>query len=115
MKQTAISISALALPLLKKEQVKSVNNSTDKKLNVVCISGHPGDPEFGCGGTLAKYSDAGHKVSIIYLTRGEASDTSKTYQQIAALRTREAETSCNVLKATAIFAGQIDANTELNT
>ena len=114
MLQTAMGIGALALPSLKNEQIRAVNHSTEKKLNVVCIGAHPGDPEFGCGGTLAKYSDAGHKVSIIYLTRGEASDSSKTYEQMAALRTREAETACNVLKATAIFAGQIDANTELN-
>ncbi len=112
--QTAMGISALALPSLQSEQIKSVGHSTEKKLNVVCIGAHPGDPEFGCGGTLAKYSDAGHKVSIIYLTRGEASDPSKTYEEMAALRTGEAEIACNVLNATAIFAGQIDANTELN-
>src|SRR5437764_149772 len=112
--QTALGIGALALPSLKNEQIRAVNHSTEKKLNVVCIGAHPGDPEFGCGGTLAKYSDAGHKVSIIYLTRGEASDPSKTYEQMAGLRTKEAETACNVLKATAIFTGQIDANTELN-
>src|SRR5947209_17793002 len=112
--QTALGIGALALPSLKDEPIKTVDHSTEKKLNVVCIGAHPGDPEFGCGGTLVKYSDAGHKVSIIYLTRGEASDSSKTYEQMAALRTREAEIACNALQATAIFAGQIDANTELN-
>jgi LmbE family N-acetylglucosaminyl deacetylase len=112
--QAVIGIGAIAIPSLKNEQIKADDHSTEKKLNVVCIGAHPGDPEFGCGGTLAKYSDAGHQVSIIYLTRGEASDSSKTYQQMAALRTREAEIACNTLKATAIFAGQIDANTELN-
>jgi LmbE family N-acetylglucosaminyl deacetylase len=113
--QTAMGIGALALPSLKKELTNTdIDHLPEKKLNIVCIGAHPGDPEFGCGGTLAKYSDAGHNVSIIYLTRGEASDTSKTYEQMAALRTKEAEIACKVLKATAIFAGQIDANTELN-
>ena len=113
--QTAISVSALVLPSLKKEQTETIiDHLPENKLNIVCIGAHPGDPEFGCGGTLAKYSDAGHNVSIVYLTRGEASDTSKTYEQMAALRTREAEIACNALKASAIFAGQIDANTELS-
>src|SRR3954454_6271599 len=113
--QTAISVSALVLPALKKEQTETIiDHLPENKLNIVCIGAHPGDPEFGCGGTLAKYSDAGHKVSVVYLTRGEASDTSKTYEQMAALRTREAEIACNALKASAIFAGQKDANTELS-
>ena len=41
----------------------------DKKLHIVCVGAHPGDPEFGCGGTMAKYSDAGHQVTFLYLTR----------------------------------------------
>jgi LmbE family N-acetylglucosaminyl deacetylase len=86
----------------------------DKKLHVVCLGAHPGDPEFGCGGTLARYIDAGHSVTIIYLTRGEAGDPTKTFEQSAALRTAEAEKACALLKAKPVFAGQIDANTELN-
>lgn len=109
-----MGIGALALPSLQAEQTKVVDRSPGKRLNIVCIGAHPGDPEFGCGGTLANYSDAGHKVTIIYLTRGEASDSSKTYEQMAALRTKEAEIACEALKATPVFAGQIDANTELN-
>lgn len=84
------------------------------KLNVVCVGAHPGDPEFGCGGTMARYSDAGHNVTFLYLTRGEAGDPSKTYEQSAALRTREAEEACRLLKTTPRFAGQIDGNTVLN-
>jgi LmbE family N-acetylglucosaminyl deacetylase len=89
-------------------------SAVEKKLNIVCIGAHPGDPEFGCGGTLARYSDAGHRVIIIYLTHGEAGDPSKTFEQSAALRTHEADMACKVLRAKAIFAGQVDAHTELN-
>ena len=85
----------------------------DKKLTILCVGAHPGDPEFGCGGTLAKYSDAGYTVTIVYLTRGEAGDPTKSFAESAAVRTREAEASCKVLKAKALFAGQIDGNTEL--
>jgi LmbE family N-acetylglucosaminyl deacetylase len=54
------------------------------------IGGHPGDPESGCGGTLARYSVRGHNVTIIYPTRGEASIVGKTHDEAAAIRTDEA-------------------------
>ena len=85
-----------------------------KKLTVVCVGAHPGDPEFGCGGTMARYSDAGHNVIFMYLTRGEASDASKSYKEMAALRTKEADLSTSVLKATAKYVGQIDGETVLD-
>jgi LmbE family N-acetylglucosaminyl deacetylase len=86
----------------------------DKKLRIVCVGAHPGDPEFGCGGTMAKYSREGHAVTFIYLTRGEAGDPNKTYAESAALRTKEAESACKLLHVKPVFAGQIDGNTELN-
>ena len=86
----------------------------DKKLHVVCLGAHPGDPEFGCGGTMAKYSDAGHSVTFLYLTRGEASDPGKSYTEMAALRTKEAEISCKILNTKPRFVGQIDGNTVLD-
>lgn len=85
-----------------------------EKLKIVCIGAHPGDPEFGCGGTLAKYSDSGHDITIVYLTRGEASDESKSHEEMAKLRTGEAEVSCKILKAKTVFVGQIDGDTFLN-
>jgi LmbE family N-acetylglucosaminyl deacetylase len=85
-----------------------------EKLNIICVGAHPGDPEFGCGGTMAKYSDAGNNVTFLYLTRGEAGDPTKTFTESASLRTKEAEISCKILNAKPIFAGQVDANTELN-
>jgi LmbE family N-acetylglucosaminyl deacetylase len=85
-----------------------------KKLNIVCLGAHPGDPEFGCGGTLAKFTKAGHSVTCIYLTRGEAGDPSKSFAESAALRTREAETACKLLQCKTVFAGQIDGNTILS-
>jgi hypothetical protein len=71
-------------------QIAGIPQAGDKPLQIICLGGHPGDPEFGCGGTMAKYSDAGHKVTFLYITRGEASDPGKTYEQMAALRTAEA-------------------------
>lgn len=85
-----------------------------RKLKVVCVGGHPDDPESGCGATLARYSAAGHDVTIIYLTRGEAGIEGKTHEQAARIRTEEALKACKVLGAQPIFAGQIDGSTEVN-
>jgi LmbE family N-acetylglucosaminyl deacetylase len=91
----------------------SEKNRIEKKLHVVCLGAHPGDPEFGCGGTMARFARAGHSVTFIYLTRGEAGDPSKTFDESASLRTKEAEKACSLIQARAIFAGQIDGNTIL--
>ncbi len=118
-KLSAMGISSLAISQVSgatKESAQS-NKSKEshiKKLQIVCVGAHPGDPEFGCGGTMAKYSDAGHAVTFLYLTKGEASDPKISYAQMAALRIKEAEASCKILNALPLFAGQIDGNTVLD-
>ena len=109
-----LGILALSPFLASKNETTSALYHPDIKLRIVCVGAHPGDPEFGCGGTMAKYSHAGHSVTFIYLTRGEAGDPSKSYSESAAIRTKEAETACKLLNTKAIFANQIDGNTILN-
>jgi len=77
-------------------------------LPIMCVGGHPDDPESGCGGTLAKLKAAGHTVTIVYLTRGEAGIKRKTHDEAAAIRTKEAESACRILQAKPLFFGQID-------
>jgi LmbE family N-acetylglucosaminyl deacetylase len=90
------------------------NSAPAKMLKVVCVGGHPDDPESGCGGTLAKFAAMGHAVTIIYLTSGEAGIPGKSHDESAAIRTREAKEACVILKAKPIFAGQIDGDSILN-
>jgi LmbE family N-acetylglucosaminyl deacetylase len=85
----------------------------ERRLRVLVVGGHPGDPEAGCGGTIARYTAQGHEVTILYLTRGEAGVTGQSAEQAAATRTGEAETACKILKARAIYAGQMDGATEI--
>ena len=66
-----------------------------RPLNIVCVGAHPDDPESGCGGTLAKFVAAGHAVTIIYLTRGEAGITGKSNDEAAAIRSIAATPSWN--------------------
>jgi LmbE family N-acetylglucosaminyl deacetylase len=85
-----------------------------KRLRVVCVGAHPDDPESGCGGTLARYAEAGHDVTVLYLTRGEAGIAGKSHAVAATTRTAEAEAACRILGARAAFAGQIDGATEVS-
>lgn len=82
-------------------------------LRVVCVGAHPDDPESGCGGTLARYTEAGHRVTIVYLTRGEAGIKGQSHEQAAATRTAEAEAACKILGAHPVYAGQVDGQTEV--
>ncbi|HEV2483966.1 MAG TPA: PIG-L family deacetylase [Terracidiphilus sp.] len=53
--------------------------------------GNPDDPQSGCGGTIARYTDEGHEVVILYLTRGESGIERTSMQDAAAIRTAERE------------------------
>jgi len=84
------------------------------RARLVVVGGHPGDPEAGCGGTMARLAREGHDVVALYLTRGEAGVAGKTHEQAAEIRTAEAMKACEILKARAVFAGQVDGTTEVN-
>jgi LmbE family N-acetylglucosaminyl deacetylase len=105
---------ALTLPaLLTLDAAPKVAQIKPGSLKVVCVGGHPDDPESGCGGTLALYAAQGHRVTIVYLTRGERGIADKSESDAAAIRTAEAEAACGILGAKPVFAGQIDGATEL--
>lgn len=84
------------------------------KPKVVVAGAHPDDPESGCGGTIALYSDLGHDVVILYLTRGEAGISGTPAEEAARIRTAECHKACAILEAQPVFAGQIDGQTEVN-
>jgi N-acetylglucosamine malate deacetylase 1 len=90
--------SATALPLL----------AEFKALKIIVAGGHPGDPECGCAGTIARYSDLGHEVVLLYLNRGEGFCGGASLERCAAIRTAEARKACQSLKARAAFAAQYD-------
>jgi len=105
--------SALSLlPLSSLANVSLKDQAVHKK--IVCVGGHPDDPESGCGGTLAKFANAGSQVTIIYLTTGEAGIENKTHSEAAAIRKEEAVNACKILQAKPVFTGQIDGDTIMN-
>ncbi len=79
-----------------------------RKLKVLVAGGHPGDPECGCGGTIARYTDLGHDVVLLYLNRGQAYCNEPGGTDCGAVRTAEAEKACKILNAHPAFADQYD-------
>jgi LmbE family N-acetylglucosaminyl deacetylase len=101
-------VAASALPL-----VPPLSDSGAARLTVVCVGGHPDDPESGCGGTLARYAALGHAVTVVYLTRGERGIAGKSLDEAATIRSGECAAACKIMGAKPVFFGQIDGATEV--
>ncbi len=109
--------SALTIPRLEPRPLSpGIDQLLDTALasqscKVVCVGAHPDDPETGCGGTLARFAAAGHSVTVVYLTRGEAGLKDRDSYTASRLRTAEALEACDLLGAKPVFANQIDGQT----
>jgi N-acetylglucosamine malate deacetylase 1 len=85
-------------------QSASVPEQRMRKLKIVVTGGHPGDPEYGCGGTIARLTALSHDVVLLYLNDG-------AWQQISsAARIAEAKKACEILKARPIYANQANGH-----
>jgi LmbE family N-acetylglucosaminyl deacetylase len=105
--KTAFTGTSAALGGLVGPNVQAQVSGTDAnkpKLKVIITGGHPGDPEYGCGGTAARYSDLGHEVVLLYLNKGEPPDSSAP----KGVRVKEAAKACEILKSRPAYAGQVD-------
>ena len=83
--------------------------SAPSRFKVVVAGGHPGDPEYGCGGTITRYSDLGHEVVLLYLNDGVPAGKPADGVRIA-----EARKACEILEARPLFASQIDGEAVLD-
>lgn len=59
-------------------------------MNILAVGAHPDDIEICCGGTLAKYAKAGHKVFTATATNGNIGSATLSMEEIAAVRKEEA-------------------------
>ena len=108
--------SILALPLLAATQTPPLTAAAaeaGRKLKILCVGGHPDDPESGCAGALSRYVELGHSVTVLYLTRGERGIRDKGLDESAKIRSAECEKACEIMGARARFFGQIDGATEV--
>ena len=79
-------------------------DSGKRRLKIVVAGGHPGDPEYACGGTVAKLTQQGHEVVLLYLNDGAWPPTP------AATRIGEAKHACEILKARPAYANQTNGH-----
>ena len=82
----------------------SEQNAASRKMKIVVSGGHPGDPEYGCGGTVARMTAMGHEVVMLYLNNGAWPPTP------ASVRLKEAAKACKILKAHRAYAHQINGH-----
>jgi N-acetylglucosamine malate deacetylase 1 len=75
-----------------------------RKIKVIVCGGHPGDPEYGCGGTIRKLTQLGHEVVLMYLNDGGWPPTPST------TRMAEAKKACEILQARPAYAGQANSH-----
>jgi N-acetylglucosamine malate deacetylase 1 len=79
------------------------NATAARKYKIVVTGGHPGDPEYGCGGTIARFTAIGHEVTLLYLNDG-------AWETSAAVRVAEAKKACEILKARPAYANQTNGH-----
>ena len=108
----ALGAALLGAPLPSGAQ-QGTGRAGPRRLKLLVAGAHPDDPESIAGGTILRYTDAGHEVVCLYLTRGEAGIPGKTHAEAAAVRTDEALRACSLLKARVRLVGQVDGATEV--
>lgn len=68
------------------------------RMNILAIGAHPDDIEFGCGGALVKYTQRGHRLSLLILTEGG-------FGGDRAIRSAEQKASNEILGVAEIYWG----------
>ncbi len=77
-------------------------------MRVLAVGAHPDDLELLCGGTLAKYAQKGHDVTMAVATNGEVGSMTLPKEEIAAVRKAEAEEAATVIGANFVWMGYPD-------
>jgi len=77
-------------------------------VRILGIGAHPDDLEILCGGTLAKYSATGHKISMAIVTEGSAGSSELSIEELAKVRKKEAENSAKIINAELLWLEEPD-------
>lgn len=71
-------------------------------MNILAVGAHPDDLEILCGGTLAKYARAGHRVVMCRVANGNKGHVSIPPVELAQIRAKEAERAAAIIGAEAV-------------
>lgn len=84
-----------------------------KQLRVLAIGAHAADQELAAGMQIAKYTKAGHQVTVLSLTPGEKGHPTLSAAAYAKQKIREAQRCCAILGAETIVLPYGDATLEV--
>lgn len=68
-------------------------------MRVLAIGAHPDDLETHCGGTLARFSQEGHQVTMCNVSAGDCGSFQSTREEIVRIRARESLAAAAVINA----------------
>ena len=72
-------------------------------MNIFAVGAHPDDLEILCGGTLAKYANQGHSVTMAVLTNGNMGHPDIAPAEMATIRKQEFENAAKIIGAQTIW------------
>lgn len=98
---TGVLAGAIAVEAAAQDPASPASQGTKSK--IIVTGGHPGDPEYGCGGTIARLTSLGHEVVLLYLNDG-------AWETSAAIRVAEAKKACDILRARPVYANQTNGH-----
>ena len=86
-----------------KEDNPKAPDAWEKSQKVLVILAHPDDPEFFCGGTLARWRIAGHKIHYFLLTNGnKGGGPDITSDQLRTIRQAEQQKAAAIIGASSV-------------
>ncbi|MGW8144610.1 MAG: PIG-L deacetylase family protein [Anaerolineales bacterium] len=76
-----------------------IPNHWESPQQILVVLAHPDDPEFFCGGTIARWIEAGHLVSYCLLTCGDKGTGNRelTPEELCVIRQNEQRSAAGVL------------------
>lgn len=77
-------------------------------MRILALGAHPDDMDFFCGGTLIRFSRAGHSVGLCSLTDGRSGGKGESPDQLAELHRAEMQASAAVIGAETFWLGVHD-------
>src|ERR1035441_3646045 len=104
-KKRRTSLSSVAILLT--APMKPTQKSPPKLAPLLAFGAHPDDIEFGCGGVIARETQAGRQVHFVVCSRGEAESHGTPRERIA-----EARRAATLLGATVEFI-ELDGDVHL--
>ena len=71
-------------------------------MNVLAVGCHPDDLEIGCGGTLAKLANQGHRVTMVHVANGDKGHKVIPSKELKEIRKQEAREAGELIGAEVI-------------